>query len=67
MAGWKILAGPHLGDREGILDGRFEKASRWDNQKEFWWETGKVKWSVKQMEVWLGSSKEDVTWENKWI
>ena len=43
MAGQKISAGPQLGDPEGILVGKFERASRWDNEKDFWWETGKVK------------------------
>ena len=67
MSGWKILAGPQLGDPEGILGWNFEKASRWDNQKELLWETGMVKWSVKRMGGWLGCSKEDFTWSNKWI
>ena len=67
MAGQKILAGPQLGDPKGILYGKFEKAPHWDNQRDFGWETGKVKWSVKRMELWLGGSKEDVTWANKWI
>ena len=64
MASQKFLAGLQLGDQEGIFVGNLEGASRWDNQKEFWWETGKVKWSVKWMEVLLGGLKEDATCEN---
>ena len=70
LYGWLVVffsAVTDLGDTEGILVGKFEGASRWDNQKEFWWETGKMKWLVKIMELWLGGSKEDVTWENEWI
>ena len=35
MAGQKILAGPQLGDTEGIFVRKFERVSRWDHQKEF--------------------------------
>ena len=57
MAGQKISTGPQLGDPEGILVGKFERASCWDNHKEFGWETENVKWLVKRMGVWLGGSK----------
>ena len=58
MDGWsENFDRPQIGDPEGILDGKFEKASRWENQKGFWWETGEMKWSVKGMEVWLDGLK----------
>ena len=67
MTGQNFLTGNQLGDPEVILDGNFEKASCWDNHKDFRWETGKVKWSVIRMEVWLGGANEDVTRATKCI
>ena len=70
--GWEIqmdglsefFYGSQLGDLTGTLAGKFEKAPRWDNHEVFWSGNGKVKWSVKWMEAWLGSLKEDVTQAN---
>ena len=62
--GYKFLTGPWMGDMEVILVGNFGTAPGWENQKDSWFENVKMKRSVKRMEMWSGSPKEDVAWSN---
>ena len=81
MDGWSaFLAGPRLGDPDGILVGNFERppagmnrrnfgwkfqnGPRLGNQKGSWLENVKVKCWMKWMEMWSGGPKEGVSWSN---
>ena len=61
MLGQIFLTGAQLGDLAGFLVGKFGTAPGCGNQKEFWLENVNVRRLVKQMEMWSGDPKEDVT------
>ena len=59
-----FLTGPWLGDPEGILVRNFGTSPGWENHKDFWLESMKVRRSGERVEMWSGGPKEDVTRSN---